>query len=432
MPSTLTLRQTLLYSCTSIGINLINTSVSTWLLYYYAPPDTAGVQYLSVAVVGTLLAIGRVWNAIIDPWIGHWSDVTRSRWGRRKPFLMVGSVITLFSLLLLWMPPTAQPSLLNAIYFLTMTIVFYTGISLVGVPYDGSLAELATTAAERVRLSMWKNIFGIIGVLAGAVIASVVYGRWGAVAMGTVIGVIGLVTAGLTVQVLPEHPKHNATVTMSFGQSLRAMFQNRPFLILCSSTILVQTAYAMLLSNLPYFVTLILREPEAAVGRYQAIVVIAMLIAAPIWNRLSRIYRDRALLRVSLLGFALTSALLTGVGWFIHVSSTLQAAIVFGILGPFLGGYFVLIYAMMGDVVEQDAKVTGQRREAFHYSIFSFSIGMGLSFSTLIIPLIFSQYGYSLENPTGVRIVFLVAAVLVMLSVVTLRGYRLTEADTKR
>ncbi|WP_017290361.1 MFS transporter [Leptolyngbya boryana] len=110
MPSTLTLRQTLLYSCTSIGINLINTSVSTWLLYYYAPPDTAGVQYLSVAVVGTLLAIGRVWNAIIDPWIGHWSDVTRSRWGRRKPFLMVGSVITLFSLLLLWMPPTAQPS----------------------------------------------------------------------------------------------------------------------------------------------------------------------------------------------------------------------------------------------------------------------------------------------------------------------------------
>lgn len=432
MPSTLTLRQTLLYSCTSIGINLINTSVSTWLLYYYAPPDTAGVQYLSVAVVGTLLAIGRVWNAIIDPWIGHWSDVTRSRWGRRKPFLMVGSVITLFSLLLLWMPPTAQPSLLNAIYFLTMTIVFYTGISLVGVPYDGSLAELATTAAERVRLSMWKNIFGIVGVLAGAVIASVVYGRWGAVAMGTVIGVIGLVTAGLTVQVLPEHPKHNAPVTMSFGQSLRAMFQNRPFLILCSSTILVQTAYAMLLSNLPYFVTLILREPEAAVGRYQAIVVIAMLIAAPIWNRLSRIYRDRALLRVSLLGFAITSALLTGVGWFINVSSTLQAAIVFGVLGPFLGGYFVLIYAMMGDVVEQDAKVTGQRREAFHYSIFSFSIGMGLSFSTLIIPLIFSQYGYSLENPTGVRIVFLVAAVLVMLSVVTLRGYKLIEADTKR
>jgi GPH family glycoside/pentoside/hexuronide:cation symporter len=432
MHSTLTLRQTLLYSCNSIGINLINTSVSTWLLYYYAPPNTGGVQYLSVAVVGTLLAIGRVWNAMIDPWIGHWSDVTCSRWGRRKPFLIGGSLITLVSLLLLWMPPTAQPSLLNAIYFLTMTIVFYTGISLVGVPYDGSLAEVATTAVERVRLSMWKNIFGIVGVLAGAAIASVVYSRWGAVAMGAVIGVIGLVTAGLTVQVLPERPKHKFSAAMSFGQSLRATLRNQPFLILCSSTILVQTAYAMLLSNLPYFVTLVLREPEAAVGRYQGIVVIAMLMAAPIWNRLSRTYRDRVLLRVSLLGFALTSALLTVVGWFPNVSSGLQAAIVFGVLGPFLGGYFVLIYAMMGTVVEQDARVTGQRREAFHYSIFSFAIGMGLSFSTLIIPLIFSWYGYTLEQPTGVRIVFLVAAVLVMLSVVVLRGYSLTEGVVER
>lgn len=432
MHSTLTLRQTLLYSCTSIGINLINTSISTWLLYYYAPPNTGGVQYLSVAVVGTLLAIGRVWNAIIDPWIGHWSDITRSRWGRRKPFLIGGSLITLVSLLLLWMPPTAQPSLLNALYFLTMTIVFYTGISLVGVPYDGSLAEVATTAVERVRLSMWKNIFGIVGVLVGAVIASVVYSRWGAVAMGAVIGMIGLVMAALTVQVLPERSKHNFIPAMSFGQSLRATLRNQPFLILCSSTILVQTAYAMLLSNLPYFVTLILREPEAAVGRYQGIVVIAMLIAAPIWNRLSRTYRDRTLLQVSLLGFAITSALLTGVGWLPNVSGGLQAAIVFGVLGPFLGGYFVLIYAMMGTVVEQDASVTGQRREAFHYSIFSFAIGMGLSFSTLIIPLIFSRYGYTLEQPTGVRIVFLVAAVLVMLSVVVLRGYQLTEAVIER
>ncbi|MBW4523579.1 MAG: MFS transporter [Phormidium tanganyikae FI6-MK23] len=164
MPRTLTSRQTLLYSCTSIGINLINTAVSTWLLYYYAPPpNTSAVQYLSVTVVGFLLAIGRVWNAIIDPFIGYWSDRTQSRWGRRKPFLVLGSLMTLGALLLLWTPLTSYPSLLNALYFLVMTIVLYTGISLVGVPYDGSLPEMAATVEERVRLSMWKNIFGILG-----------------------------------------------------------------------------------------------------------------------------------------------------------------------------------------------------------------------------------------------------------------------------
>jgi Na+/melibiose symporter-like transporter len=82
---------------------------------------------------------------------------------------------------------------------------------------------------------------------------------------------------------------------------------------------------------------------------------------------------------------------------------------------------------MMGNVVEHDARATKQRREAFHYSIFSFSAGMGLSFSTLIIPPIFSQYGYTLEQPTGVRIVFLVAAVLLILGVLAFRGYWLTE-----
>ncbi|MBD2080429.1 MFS transporter [Leptolyngbya sp. FACHB-17] len=437
MPPTLTFRQTLLYSCTSISINLINTAVSTWLLYYYAPPPTTGaVQYLSVTVVGLLLAIGRVWNAIIDPFIGHWSDTTCSPWGRRTPFLVIGSLMTLGSLLLLWTPLTAYPSWLNAFYFLTMAIVLYTGISLVGVPYDGSLPEMAATAAERVRLSMWKNIFGIVGVLGGAIIGSAVYNQWGAIAMGGVIGILGVVTVGLTLPVLPKRslPTLDATdkteviAALSFWQSLRSTLRNRPFLILCSSTILVQTAYAMLLSNLPYFVALILQEPEAAVGRYQSLVVIVMLAAAPVWNRMSRYGSDRQLLKVSLLGLALATSFLTVVGWTSALPNGIQAAICFGFLGPFLGGYFILVYAMMGTVVEQDAIVTGQRREAFHYSIFSFSAGMGLSFSTLIIPPIFSYYGYTLEHPAGVRVVFLVAAALVVLGVIVFQGYRLEDA----
>lgn len=441
MPPTLTLRQTLLYSCTSSGINLINTAVSTWLLYYYAPPPNTGtVQYLSVTAVGILLALGRLWNAIIDPFIGHWSDRTQSRWGRRTPFLVLGSLMTLGALLLLWTPLTSYPSLLNVLYFLTMTIILYTGMSLVGVPYDGSLPEMAATAVERVRLSMWKNISGILGVLGSAVIASSVYSRWGAIAMGGVIGTIGIVTVGLTLPVLPKQVlptldptgKGEAMASMSFWQSLRATLRNRPFLLLCSSTILVQTAYAMLLSNLPYFVALILQEPEAAVGRYQSLVVMAMLAAAPVWNRLSRDYQDRQLLKVSLFGLALTTSLLTLVGWISFLPTGLQAALCLGSLGPFLGGYFILVYAMMGAVVEQDASVTGHRREAFHYSIFSFSAGMGLSFSTLIIPPIFSYYGYTLAQPAGVRMVFLVAAILVILGTVIFRSYRLTDGLAQR
>jgi len=88
-----------------------------------------------------------------------------------------------------------------------------------------------------------------------------------------------------------------------------------------------------------------------------------MLAAAPVWNRLSRYGSDRQLLKVSLLGLALATSLLTVMGWISSLPIAIQAAICFGFLGPFLGGYFILVYAMMGTVVDQDAIVTGQRLE---------------------------------------------------------------------
>jgi GPH family glycoside/pentoside/hexuronide:cation symporter len=427
MLRSLNLQQKLLYSCTSAGINLINTTVATWLLYFYAPPPNSGrPQYLSVSLVGVLLTIAQLWNAVIDPSIGYWSDVSRTQWGRRRPFMALGSLVTAVALLLLWTPPTAQSGLLNAIYFLLVTIAFYTGLSLVGVPYDGSLAEMATTPAEQVNLSMWKNVFGIIGVLCSAVIASVLYSRWGAIAMSVVMGAVWLASVGLSLLVLRDRILP-VTQSLSFRQSIVITLQNRQFLILCVSTIVVQTAYAMLLSNLPYFVTLIVRQPEPTVGRFQGIVVVAMLIAAPMWNWLSQFYPNRRLLLVTMLGLATSSVLLAGVGVLPGVALQVQAAIALALIAPFLGGYFVLVYALMAAVVEYDEWLTQQRREAFHYSVFSLSAGIGVSLSSLVIAPIFSRYGYTVEQPLGVRVVFLAAAILVALGAVVFLGYRLGD-----
>jgi glycoside/pentoside/hexuronide:cation symporter, GPH family len=82
----LNFKQKLLYSATSAGINIIFTTVSTWLLYFWAPPlDSGRTQYLDVALVGILLTAGRFWDAIIAPLIGHWSDSITTPWGRRRP-----------------------------------------------------------------------------------------------------------------------------------------------------------------------------------------------------------------------------------------------------------------------------------------------------------------------------------------------------------
>ena len=136
----LTLGRMLLYSSASAGLNILSITVSTWLLYFYAPPPDSGrIQYLPVTLVGVLLTIGSLWDAVIDPFIGHWSDTLKSRWGRRRPFLIFGAPAVALLTILLWTPPGSSTAV-NAIYFMLVTVAFFSAFSLVGIPYDGTLS----------------------------------------------------------------------------------------------------------------------------------------------------------------------------------------------------------------------------------------------------------------------------------------------------
>lgn len=427
MTISLSLREKLLYSCTSAGVNIIMTTVSTWLLYFWTPPpDSSRPQYLSVTLVGLLLTVGRFWDALIAPLIGHWSDVIHTPWGRRRPFLMFATPATVVTLVLLWTPPVSHSGYINASYFLLITIAFYTSIHLLGIPYDSSLPEMGNTSAQRVSLSMWKNIFGTGGVLIGAIVAAPLFSSFGPIWMSLVVGAIGFISVFLTLMVLREKPTPPSQ-TMTLRESLSITLQNSHFLRLCLSNLMVQTAYAMLLANLPYFVTLVIGKSEASVSLFEGVIVIAMMLAAPLWNWLSRRYPHRQLLMMVTLGLTVTIALNFTVGLVPGVNTSIYALVTLSCLAPFLGGYFILVYAMMGSVVDYDEFLTQHRREAFHYGAFSLSAGVGMSLSTLILPRIFALYGYTVAQPWGVRIVFLVAAVIVFLGAIALFGYRLGD-----
>jgi glycoside/pentoside/hexuronide:cation symporter, GPH family len=428
MPNSLSFNQKFLYSSTSAGINLIFTTVSTWLLYFWAPPlDLARPHYLDVTLIGVLLTAGRIWDALIAPAIGHWSDTIQTPWGRRRPFLIFATPVMLISLVLLWTPPANSSGAVNAIYFLVVSIAFYTSFHLIGIPYDSSLPEMASTASERVSLSMWKNLFGTFGVLIGALLVAPLFSRMGGLGMGLVVAGLGAISILLTLTVLRESPVLS-THPMTLRASIRATLRNGQFLRLCLSNLLVQTAYAILLANLPYFVTLVVGQPETAVSLFQGVVVITMMVSAPLWSWLSRRYLQRRLLMGATWGLAVAIGLNFAIGMFPGIDNSIAAAICLASVAPFLGGYSILIYAMMGSVVDYDEILTGHRREAVHYGTFSLSAGIGMSLSSLIVPQIFQMYGYTATNPLGVRVVFLVAAAIIGLGALVLRGYRLGDS----
>jgi GPH family glycoside/pentoside/hexuronide:cation symporter len=433
--SPLTLKRILLYSCASIGLNIMSITVSTWLLYFYAPPPDSGrTQYLSVTLVGLLLTVGRLWDAVIDPLIGYWSDVNRSRWGRRRPFLIFATPVTAIALLLLWAPPATGSGLFNALYFLLVTIAFYTSLSLISIPYDSSLPEMAAVPADYVTLSMWKNIFGTTGVLIGALVASPLFSTVGPLAMGLVVGGIGLVTVWLTLMGLREKEYSAVDRPIGVRSSLRLTFGNRQFLSMFASTLTIHVAYAMLLANLPYFVTLVVGKSEANVSIFQGVVVVTMVVFAPLWNWLSQRYPNRTLLRLTMLGLAGVCSLTFFVGLLPGISIMTHALLMLALIGPLLGGYFVLVFAMMGSVVDYDELLTSRRREAIYYGTFSLAVGVGPTLAALLLPFIFEHYGYTATNPLGVRVAFLVTGLLALLGTLAFAGYRLgdTPEETQR
>lgn len=422
-----------LYSMASAGLNILAITLDTWILYFYAPPPDSGrPQYLPLTLIGVLMVIASIWDAAIDPFIGHWSDTLRSRWGRRRPFLILASPFVLLGAILIWTPPGTNFTI-NAIYFMVITLMYRTAYSLVGIPYDGTLPEMAPDAKARVGLSYWKNVFGILGVLIGSLAAAPLFEKIGAVYMGIVVGAIGIVTIYLTLLGLRETDRPVGE-PMSAFDGLKATFQNRQFIIVFVSTLFVHVAYQMLLLNFPYFVTLVLGESEGDVGIYQGVLIILMALTGPLWMWWNKKRPQRWLLNFTMIGLAIA----IGMGFLVGGTAVLplnaQAFILVALIGITLGGYLIIIYAMMGNVVDYDEMFTGRRREAIYYGTFSFAIGLGSSFGALVLPLLLNTFGYTRENPLGVRVGFLVMAVFVLVGYFIFQAYKLgdTPEETRK
>jgi len=423
-----------LYSMASLGLNILAITISTWILYFYAPPPDSGrTAYIPAALFGVLMMVASLWDAAIDPFIGHWSDTLRSRWGRRRPFLMFAAPFVLLGAIFIWTPPGGSNYIVNAIYLMAIILMYHTAYSLVGIPYDGTLPEMAPDAKARVGLSYWKYAFGVIGVLIGSILSGLLFSSIGPLAMGAAVGVIGVATFYLTLLGLRESERP-AGEPMKAIEGLKATFQNNQFLIVFFSTLFVHMAYMMVQANFPYFVTLVLGGSEGDVSLYLGGLILLMALTGPIWSLLNKKLSQRALLNITMLGLAVAFGLGFFVGDVPGMPVTIQAIIFLLLVGLTLGGYFIVVYAMMGNVVDYDEMRAGRRREAIYYGTFSFANGLGIAVGTLILPLLLQTFGYTRANPLGVRLAFIAMAAFMLVGFVIFQKYRLgdTPEETRR
>jgi GPH family glycoside/pentoside/hexuronide:cation symporter len=433
-PRKLSFSRIALYSMASLGLNILGITIGTWMLYFYVPPaDSGRPTYIPAALFGVLMMVASLWDAVIDPFIGHWSDTLRSRWGRRRPFLMFAAPFVLLGAVLVWLPPGGSNYLVNAIYLMVVILMYHTASSLIGIPYDATLPEMAPDAKDRVGLSFWKYAFGVIGVLIGSILSGLLFSNVGPLAMGAAVGVIAVITFYLTLLGLRESERPAGEPIKAIA-GIKATFQNKQFLIIFFSTLFIHMAYMMVQANFPYFVTLVLGGSESDVSLYLGGLILLMALTGPLWSLLNKKLSQRTLLNITMIGLAISFALGFFVGGVPGLPVTVQAVIFLLLVGLTLGGYFIVVYAMMGNVVDYDEMLTGRRREAIYYGTFSFANGLGIAIGTLILPLLLNEFGFTRTNPLGVRLAFIVMSVFMLIGFAIFQKYRLgdTPEETRK
>ncbi len=133
---------------------------------------------INPAMLGVGLMIMRAWDAVSDPIMGNISDNARTRWGRRRPFIAVGAVLTGLIYPFLWRPPESWGSTGMQLYLLAMGLLFFTAFTCWSMPYFGMQLELTPNYDERTRLMAWTALFGKIVSLAGGWVMAILASSW--------------------------------------------------------------------------------------------------------------------------------------------------------------------------------------------------------------------------------------------------------------
>lgn len=431
MKKTLTRKQKMLYGAGSFPANLVFVTGGAWLLYYYVGVEGHGNQFITPLAFSIALGLMRVIDGITDTLVGNWSDNLNTRWGRRTPLIALGTPLLVLFFILLWTPPVDGLSTLNAVYFfIVYNLVFFTS-TLIMVPYQALLPELATTSLERVSLSATMAYFGIIGAVVASFISGLIIDMWGFIVMGLIIGAL------LFTYYLPLLSFREKEITMvktgqekiGFMVSLKETFTNIPFLHFIGGFVFFKMGFELVLAILPYMVVLMLKESEGMSGLITGVCLLAMAIAIPVISRLSATWGKKKVFIVSLVSLALYFPWMYFIGFLPGLRGLYQGFIYVFFLGIFLAALFVLPNAILADIVDYDETRTGRRREAMYYGVQGVLYKISTALSALVISGLFITFGYSQANPLGVRLAGPAAAIFIIIGLICFLGYPLADKN---
>ena len=392
---------------------------------------------MNPALVGLLGALPRLTDAITDPLMGYISDNTRSRWGRRRPYIFVGAILAGVVFALLWQLPRGQSEAFYFWYFLIGSLIFYLGYTIFATPWVALGYELTPDYHERTRLMGVQNFIGqlayviapwfLLFMQSKTFFDDMVDGAAGlAIVIAVVTIVIGVLPAiflrerfkEIAVAEVGEHQDKSASAAAVLLRNIRDFIKGfattlkfKPFLKLCAATFLVFNGF-MLISSFQFYVIIYYvfggdkvqgAEYAGYAGSLGAVCTFLVIFFVT-WLG-TKVGKRRAFfvaVGVSMAGYAMK--------W---VCYNPEMPLLLLLPAPFLafglGGLFTLMPSMIADVVDMDELVTHERREGMYGSIFWWVVKLGMAAALAAGGFLLNATGFdvALEGNQAERTIFL-------------------------
>ncbi len=361
--------------------------------------------------------IGVLWDAINDPLVGMLSDRARSRWGRRRPFLLFFAIPYGLAFLILWWAPPIENQILLMFYMMIAYALSDTLQTLVIVPYHALTPEMTSDYDERTSLAGYRMFFNLLATIAAAVIAptivDVVMERGGTQQQGYVLsaalfGVSTVIPYLLIFFTVRERPAEaDRPAEPAFRDTLRTAWQNVPFRYATALYMLNWVTFDIIGVVLPYLLVywvaggdLLAKVPGLGLPIESAVVGLMMLTATlflPFWNWLAHRLEKRIAYIIAL---AFWAALLLLVPWMPQLNYILVLTLAV-FMGISVSAAHILPDAIFPDVIDWDELRTGQRHEGVYYGVKNFIRKLTTAFAIFLVLQTLGWLGYQ-SPPPGV------------------------------
>lgn len=470
--SYLNFSQKLTYSLGQMSVSLSPALISSWLIYYYTGRPSAGEGSPPIMLVSAMaMSLGgflpRFLEALAEPIVGHLSDKWVTRWGRRIPWIVIGTPLLAFFSIGIWFPPNPDGMgevwfrlagvdfNANCLWLLASHTAFWFLYTAVVIPYLALLPEITPSVKERIVVSEFMAYSDVAGTVIGSLGLGLMIDMFaqglgigpirlanGFQVSGFIIGAIFAASFFAAISLVRETKKESRVVVdFHFVESIRETFKNSSFTpyVICSAAI--RMTVDILLASMPFMVVVIMGLSEGLAGILQGVIVLGAGFLFPLVSKLAENRGKKGIYLLGMIWFTVAMLIFAMVrhapffGWFVNLIATMigkpmspswisfaHAVFALALCAFPVSVIFVLQRPILTDVIDEDARLTGYRREAMYNGMEGLISKPASALAYAIVPMLNLWLGATADRPWGI-----IAAPILAASVMTIGWVSFTK-----